>query len=86
MEGDAWKERFMLRMKNEAHPIVIFKDDNDYFIWGFHFYNQDERMTEFGADMDSLLGRTTFKIKSYLDDLPMVAENGISGIDNDILN
>ena len=74
LEGDSWKERFMLMIKDEAVPVKIISDDNDYFIWGFHFFNQDERMPEFAEDMDSLLGLSTFENETEID-LPMVAEN-----------
>lgn len=65
-EADAWKERFLVYMKmaNAAVPVKILKDDNDYFIWGFHFYNQDERMKEFTIDFDSLLGGRETSIKT----------------------
>lgn len=79
LDGDSWKEKFLLRMQSEALPITVFKDDNEYFIWGFHFFNQDERMNEFGEDMKSLLGRTTFKTSSpYMKDVLMAAEGGDS--------
>lgn len=74
LENDAWKERFLLQIKSSAVPIKIFKDDNDYFIWGFHFFNTDEHIREFGDEMDSLLGLTTFKCKTSLEDVPRVAE------------
>lgn len=65
LENDAWKERFLVYMKdtNAAVPVKILKDDNDYFIWGFHFYNQDERMKEFTDDFDALLGGKGTSIK-----------------------
>lgn len=74
LEGDAWKERFLLRMKDEAIPVKVFRDDNEYFIWGFHFFNQDKRMTEFNADIDSLFGITSFKNPFETEDYPMVAD------------
>lgn len=55
LEKDAWKERFLLQMKDEAIPVTVFKDDNDYRIWGFHFYNEDTRMKDFDADFRTLL-------------------------------
>ena len=66
LENDAWKERFLVYMKmaNAAVPVKILKDDNDYFIWGFHFYNQDERMKEFTIDFDSLLRGKETSIKA----------------------
>lgn len=57
LEKDAWKERFLLQLKDEAIPVTVFVDDNDYKIWGFHFFNQDTRMADFDAEFASLLGR-----------------------------
>lgn len=56
LEKDAWKEKFLLQMKDEAIPVKVFKDDNDYRIWGFHFFNQDQRMKEFDLEFTDLLG------------------------------
>jgi len=55
LEKDAWKERFLLQMKDEAIPVKIFMDDNNYKIWGFHFFNQDQRMTEFDLEFTNLI-------------------------------
>lgn len=55
LEVDAWKERFLLQMKSCAVPVKKFKDDGDYRIWGLHFFNRDERMKEFDADLAELL-------------------------------
>lgn len=57
LEKDAWKERFLLQLRNEAIPLTIFADDNDYKIWGFHFFNQDMRMGEFDAEFTALVDR-----------------------------
>ena len=56
LEKDAWKERFLLQLKDEAIPVTVFVDDNDYKIWGFHFFNQDTRMSEFDSELASLVG------------------------------
>lgn len=55
LEKDAWKEKFLLQMKDEAIPVTIFRDDNDYKIWGFHFFNLNERMREFEDDFSHIL-------------------------------
>ena len=55
LEKDAWKERFLLQLKDEAIPVTVFVDDNDYKIWGFHFFNQDTRMADFDAEFASLV-------------------------------
>ena len=46
LEKDAWKEKFLLQLRTEAVPATIFVDDNDYKIWGLHFFNQDNRMKD----------------------------------------
>lgn len=55
LENDRWKEDFLLQMKEKAIPTKIFVDDNQYRIWGFHFFNQNHRAMLFGEDMESLL-------------------------------
>ena len=57
LEKDAWKEKFLLQLREEAVPVKVFVDDNDYRIWGFHFFNQDHRMKEFDEEISSLAGR-----------------------------
>lgn len=57
LEKDAWKEKFLLQLKEEAVPTAIFVDDNDYKIWGFHFYNQENRMKEFDSEFAALIGK-----------------------------
>jgi len=55
LEADKWKEDFLLQLENNAIPVTKFVDDNDYKIWGFHFYNRDNRSNEFTNDMAGLL-------------------------------
>lgn len=55
LEKDAWKEEFLLQLKAASIPVKIYKDDNDYRIWGFHFFNQEMKMNEFAKDMATLL-------------------------------
>ncbi|MCD7842451.1 MAG: methylase, partial [Lachnospiraceae bacterium] len=55
LEKDAWKEKFLLQLKTEAVPATIFVDDNDYKIWGFHFFNQENRMKEFDSEFAALI-------------------------------
>lgn len=55
LEKDAWKEKFLLQLKNEAVPVKVFADDNEYKIWGFHFFNQESRTKEFDEDFGALL-------------------------------
>lgn len=54
LEKDSWKEQFLLELEDKAVATKIFVDDNKYRIWGFHFYNEAHRMTEFAADMSRL--------------------------------
>ena len=51
---DKWKEEFLLEMQNQSVPVVQIADDNNYKIWGLHFFNREERQKEFGSDMDRL--------------------------------
>lgn len=54
LEKDSWKEKFLLELEDKAVATKMFVDDNKYQIWGFHFYNEAYRMTEFAADMSKL--------------------------------
>lgn len=55
LEKDAWKEKFLLQMKNRAVPVKVLKDDNSYVILGLHFFNRDNRSTEFDDDFQKLI-------------------------------
>lgn len=57
LEKDAWKEDFLLQMKERAIPTTVFVDDNNYKIWGLHFFNQDNRMKEFDSDFATLINK-----------------------------
>ena len=54
LEYDGWKEDFLLRLKAEAEPIKIFVDDDNYKIFGLHFYNT-ENLKDFDSDFKKLL-------------------------------
>lgn len=54
IEKDSWKENFLLQIEANSIPVIKFADDNKYKIWGFHFFNQDLRSTEFTDDMKKL--------------------------------
>lgn len=77
LEKDAWKERFLLQLRDEAIPVKIFVDDNDYKIWGFHFFNQEHRMKEFDDEISSLAGRKIVRYDFTSQRVPnlMVAED-----------
>lgn len=51
---DSWKEKFLMQLEAKAVPFTKFADDNKYRILGFHFFNRNERMEEFKADMGKL--------------------------------
>ncbi|MCX7781963.1 MAG: hypothetical protein N2491_13870, partial [Negativicutes bacterium] len=53
--SDAWKEEFLLQLEKEAVPVKVFVDDNHYRIWGFPFYNAEQRDKEFKAAMARVL-------------------------------
>lgn len=55
VETDKWKEDFLLEIEGTAVPRKVYVDDNDYKIWGFHFFNQDVRATEFADDFAKLI-------------------------------
>jgi type III restriction enzyme len=55
ISDDLWKERFLLQMESTAAALKKFVDDNDYRIWGFHFFNQTERPSEFADDMRKII-------------------------------
>ncbi len=55
LEKDAWKERFLLQLKKEAIPTTTFVDDNEYKIWGLHFFNRENRMKEIDEEFKALV-------------------------------
>lgn len=55
LEQDKWKEDFLLQIEKSSTPVIKFADDNKYKIWGFHFYNEQNREIEFDNDMKRLL-------------------------------
>lgn len=54
IDKDHWKEDFLLQLESKAIPVTKFADDNKCKIWGFHFFNRDERSVEFDNDMTKL--------------------------------
>ena len=52
---DQWKEDFLITIKDEAIPTKVLADDNDYKIWGFHFYNSVNHSNEFDDDFKTLI-------------------------------
>lgn len=54
LSADKWKEDFLLQIERRGIPTKTFADDNEYRIWGFPFYNEDNRMPEFSKAFDAL--------------------------------
>lgn len=52
---EPWKEKFLLELESKAVPVKKFVDDNNYRIWGFHFYNHEQRVREFDEDFKRVL-------------------------------
>ena len=73
----------MIQMKDTAFPVIVFIDDNDFFIWGIHFFNKDKRSKEFSDDMDSLFGVGTLR-KTTLEDLPLAADSPMDNPENSV--
>ncbi|MFI3260572.1 MAG: hypothetical protein R3Y13_02545 [bacterium] len=55
LEEEKWKEEFLLQLKESAIPTIKFVDDNHYNICGVHFFNQDNRISEFKNDIEELI-------------------------------
>lgn len=55
LEKDKWKEDFLLKLEKEAIATKKFTDDNKYRIWGFSFYNSENRMSKFEEDIKNLI-------------------------------
>lgn len=68
VKNDNWKEEFLLELEIKAIPTKVYVDDNNYKIWGFHFFNQDLRMNEFSADMNQLLTGNNSTVYHYPED------------------
>lgn len=81
IENDKWKEDFLLQLKENAIPVKTFVDDNNYHIWGFHFFNRDVRGMEFSTDFEMLKDINSLsKIGKYPEPqatMSMVAENSV---------
>ncbi len=55
IEHESWKENFLLDLKAKAIPITTITDNDNYHIWGFHFFNEEIRSAEFLSDLEKLL-------------------------------
>lgn len=80
LENDKWKEEFLKQLKGKAVPVKTFVDDNNYHIWGFHFFNRDSRSKEFDADFE-MLQNPTLNLKAIEASAKTVSEMQDSGKD-----
>jgi type III restriction enzyme len=55
LEVDKWKEDFLLQIESRGIPKKTFADDNKYRVWGFPFYNQQNRMGVFTPAFERVL-------------------------------
>lgn len=55
IEKDKWKEDFLLQIKQEAKVVKALIDTRKYTVWGLHFFNREERDSEFREDFSELL-------------------------------
>lgn len=55
LEVDKWKEDFLLQIESRGIPKKTFADDNEYYVWGFPFYNQQNRMGVFTPAFERVL-------------------------------
>lgn len=54
IEHDAWKEKFLIQLREQAVPVKIFADDTDYKIWGLPFFNHND-VNKFDSAFGALL-------------------------------
>ncbi len=54
IEHDAWKEKFLSQLREQAVPVKIFADDTDYKIWGLPFYNRND-VKNFDSAFEALI-------------------------------
>lgn len=59
LKEDAWKEDFLLQLEKDAFPAKKLADNNNYEIWGVHFFNRDERDVEFNKDFDKICAKSS---------------------------
>jgi type III restriction enzyme len=81
---DKWKENFLLQIESRGILRKTFADDNNYYVWGFPFYNWQNKMAEFTTAFERIFtvdpGFINYPISPdyshFTDDsdLPMAAE------------
>jgi type III restriction enzyme len=65
VEKDSWKEDLLLRLEQEATPVLKFVDDNDYTIWGLPFYTHKPEQ----------------ELKRFVDEFQRLIESGVPSAD-----
>lgn len=55
---DKWKEDFLLQIESRGIPKKTFADDTEYHVWGFPFFNQQNRMPQFTIAFERILPTT----------------------------
>ena len=60
LKDDEWKEKFLLQLQNKDNvkcEINMLGEDNNYSIWGVHFYNTNRNslIKDFDKDIDKII-------------------------------
>ena len=55
IKPDAWKEEFLLQIKESGRPVKTLIDDNSYKIIGFPFFNIADRQIQFNEAIKTLI-------------------------------
>lgn len=59
LEADKWKEDFLCQIESRGIPTKTFKDDNEYRVWGFPFFNQqNSKMSQFTDAFERIMQDT----------------------------
>lgn len=64
LKNDEWKEKFLLRLKDEAITVKNFTDDDEYKIWGLKFFNKDTGLKSFDESFKVLVKDSSARKKS----------------------
>lgn len=70
LKDGKWKEDFLLQLKDESKcEITLLNGDNEYNVWGLHFYNKNRNAIEkdFDKDIDAILNDKNTVIENMLD-------------------
>jgi type III restriction enzyme len=55
LEADKWKEDFLVQIEKRGIAKKTFADDNEYRVWGFPFYNRQNRLSAFTKAFENVL-------------------------------